>query len=62
MAYVGEVEDSEEEEVVEEGGCVDDDLLGCCIMSWPFPTAAVDGLGYGLVGGSLGPGFQRFLG
>ncbi len=29
MAYVGQVEDSEEEDVVEEGGCVDDDLLGC---------------------------------
>ncbi len=28
MAYVGQVEDSEED-VVEEGGCVDDDLLGC---------------------------------
>ncbi len=26
---MGQVEGSEEEYVVEEGGCVDDDLLGC---------------------------------
>ncbi len=29
FGYVGQVEDSEEEDVVKEGGCVDDDLLGC---------------------------------
>ncbi len=34
MAHVG-VEDSEEEDVVEEGGWVDDDLLGCRVGCSP---------------------------
>ncbi len=32
---MGQVEDSEEEDVVEEGGWVDDDLLGCRVGSSP---------------------------
>ncbi len=35
MAYVGQVEDSEEEDVAEEGGCLDDDLLRCRVGCSP---------------------------
>ncbi len=32
---MGQAEDSEEEDAVEEGGCLDDDLLGCRVGCSP---------------------------
>ncbi len=44
---MGQVEDSEEEDVVEEGGCLDDDLLGCEVGCSPGKRSSFSRLGAG---------------
>ncbi len=50
MAYVGQVEDSEMEDVVEEGGCLDDDLLGCRVGCSPGNRSSFHAWGLEILG------------
>ncbi len=51
---MGQVEDSEEEDVVEEGGCLDDDLLGCEVGCYPGNRSSFSRLGAGDFGDPWG--------